>query len=86
MNTSSRDRYPGRHPTPLSTSSAPSNGRLVTLDDDNVAKGWLDQPSEKEKMKEESITWRSLPHRRQLAILTLARLAEPLVQTSLQVS
>lgn len=35
--------------------------------------------------KEEAmVTWRSLPHKRQLAILTFARLSEPLVQTSLQ--
>jgi len=38
-----------------------------------------------EKKKDEKVTWRSLPHRRQLIILTLARLSEPLVQTSLQV-
>lgn len=41
-----------------------------------------DNGSEK---KEEPITWLSLPHRTQLIILTLARLSEPLVQTSLQV-
>ena len=40
---------------------------------------------ESEKPREEPVTWRSLPHRRQLIILTLARLSEPLVQTSLQV-
>lgn len=38
------------------------------------------------KEKEERVTWTSLPHRRQLVILTLARLSEPLVQTSLRVS
>ena len=43
-----------------------------------------------EKKKEEGeeeapVTWASLPHRSQLIILTLARLSEPLVQTSLQV-
>lgn len=37
-----------------------------------------------EKLKEEEVTWMSLPHKRQLAVLTLARLSEPLVQTSLQ--
>lgn len=40
---------------------------------------------EKEQVREEKVTWASLPHRRQLIILTLARLSEPLVQTSLQV-
>lgn len=34
----------------------------------------------------EPVTWKSLPKRSQLVILTLARLSEPLVQTSLQVS
>ena len=32
----------------------------------------------------EQVTWRSLPSKSQLAILTLARLSEPLTQTSLQ--
>lgn len=36
------------------------------------------------KKKEEKVTWSSLPHKSQLAILTLARLSEPLVQTSLR--
>jgi hypothetical protein len=35
--------------------------------------------------KEAPVTWMSLPNKRQLAILTIARLSEPLVQTSLQV-
>lgn len=38
------------------------------------------------KKKEEAVTWSSLPHKSQLAILTIARLSEPLVQTSLRVS
>lgn len=37
------------------------------------------------KKKHEIVTWRSLPHKSQLAILTVARLSEPLVQTSLRV-
>jgi hypothetical protein len=49
--------------------------------DDNVAEVELS-----EKKVGEKVTWRSLPHRRQLIILTLARLSEPLVQTSLQAS
>lgn len=39
-----------------------------------------------QKKKEESVGWKDLPHKGQLAILTIARLAEPLVQTSLQAS
>lgn len=34
--------------------------------------------------KDESISWSDLPNKKQLAILTLARLSEPLSQTSLQ--
>ncbi len=37
------------------------------------------------KKKEETVTWMSLPNKSQLAILTFARLSEPLVQTSLRV-
>lgn len=37
------------------------------------------------KKKDENVTWSSLPHKSQLAILTIARLSEPLVQTSLRV-
>ncbi|PYH87593.1 hypothetical protein BO71DRAFT_454589 [Aspergillus ellipticus CBS 707.79] len=33
---------------------------------------------------EKAVTWASLPHKSQLAILTIARLSEPLTQTSLQ--
>jgi MFS family permease len=36
------------------------------------------------KSKRESVSWSSLPQKSQLAILTLARLSEPLTQTSLQ--
>ncbi|RFU28533.1 hypothetical protein B7463_g7809, partial [Scytalidium lignicola] len=36
------------------------------------------------KVEEKPITWSSLPRKRQLAILTVARLSEPLVQTSLR--
>jgi hypothetical protein len=36
--------------------------------------------------KDKPVTWMSLPHKSQLAILTIARLSEPLVQTSLRVS
>jgi hypothetical protein len=35
--------------------------------------------------KDELVTWMSLPKKRQLIVLTLSRLSEPLVQTSLQV-
>ncbi|MCJ1354807.1 MAG: hypothetical protein MMC33_004797 [Icmadophila ericetorum] len=37
-----------------------------------------------EKVKEKQVSWKDLPNKRQLTILTLARLSEPLTQTSLQ--
>jgi hypothetical protein len=42
------------------------------------------ETSKQKKRKEEVVTWTSLPHKRQLAVLTAARLSEPLVQSSLQ--
>ncbi|PBP20009.1 hypothetical protein BUE80_DR009159 [Diplocarpon rosae] len=41
-------------------------------------------PELRDEEKEGNVTWSSLPHRQQLIILTLARLSEPVVQTSLQ--
>lgn len=35
-------------------------------------------------VKDEAVSWRDLPNKKQLAILTLARLSEPLSQSSLQ--
>ena len=40
----------------------------------------------REEKKDPPVTWRSLPNKRQLAILVIARLSEPLVQSSLRVS
>lgn len=50
-------------------------------DDDNDHDGVLASADEDE---EKPVTWSSLPKKGQLAILTLARLSEPLTQTSLQ--
>lgn len=61
--------------------------RLAALDQDEVdAEGGAEiTPQEVNNEKEEKVTWMSLPHKKQLIVLTLARLSEPLVQTSLQV-
>ncbi|KAF8860717.1 MFS general substrate transporter [Acephala macrosclerotiorum] len=67
--------------------SAHSDGdRLAVLDQDEVdAEGGAERAVEEvNNEKEEKVTWMSLPHRKQLIVLTLARLSEPLVQTSLQ--
>ena len=62
--------------------------RLAAIDLDEVETGGGvaagDSPVVSEK--DEPVTWMSLPHKRQLIVLTLSRLSEPLVQTSLQVS
>lgn len=47
----------------------------------------LEQDGQSKKRMEstETVGWSDLPRKRQLIVLTLARLSEPLVQTSLQV-
>jgi len=83
MNNSSQADNPGRQPTSLSTPATKTtrNGAQYQA----VAEGGVGMADEVLNEKEEPVTWRSLPHRRQLIILTLSRLSEPLVQTSLQV-
>ena len=91
MNINKGTKDPERQLRPLSTNTpAKNNGdRLAALDEDEVAAeggvGRIPQVVNNNE-KEEAVTWKSLPHRKQLIILTLARLSEPLVQTSLQVS
>lgn len=43
----------------------------------------VDETEQAEAAKEKPVTWVSLPRKDQLAVLTLARLSEPLTQTSL---
>ena len=43
----------------------------------------IDDTEQSRTIKEEPVTWLSLPRKDQLAVLTLARLSEPLTQTSL---
>lgn len=43
----------------------------------------IDDTEEVEKAKDEPVSWSSLPHKDQLIVLMLARLSEPLTQTSL---
>lgn len=40
--------------------------------------------SEAQKEKKETVSWKDLPRKKQLVVITLTRLSEPLVQTSLQ--
>ncbi|KAF4125750.1 Major Facilitator Superfamily [Geosmithia morbida] len=55
-----------------------------THDDPVVARDGDDVDVEAKRQKEESVSWGDLPRKDQLVVITLARLSEPLVQTSLQ--
>ncbi|KAE8147963.1 major facilitator superfamily domain-containing protein [Aspergillus avenaceus] len=65
--------------SPLSSRSSHSRDIFDDRDDDNDS-----GDDAVESSREKPVTWRSLPKKGQLAILTLARLSEPLAQTSLQ--
>lgn len=89
---STNNQYVARQASPLPSNRPTSNNnglRLATIDHSNVAAeggvGEVENRSLEENEKDAPVTWMSLPHKRQLIILTLARLSEPLVQTSLQV-
>lgn len=72
LNGNSRGR-----PSPLVTSH-----QRFPVDEDSD--GDHDSESRPEEQEEKPVTWSSLPKKGQLAILTFARLSEPLTQTSLQ--
>lgn len=63
----------------------PSQRRESVIEEENNEDLQIEIPAT-EPEKEGPVAWSSLPHKRQLAILTCARLSEPLVQTSLRVS
>jgi hypothetical protein len=85
------DEYGGQHQKslvkPRNYSSFEAERRMSFVDD-------LDEDDEplrieipvRTEEKEKPVTWASLPRKSQLAILVLARLSEPLVQSSLRVS
>ncbi|KAJ5095981.1 hypothetical protein NUU61_005337 [Penicillium alfredii] len=68
-------------PTPLITDyhQFPSRNGYDSGDDPDAVPRRID-----EDQNEKPVTWRSLPKKGQLAIMTFARLSEPLTQTSLQ--
>jgi hypothetical protein len=63
----------GRSPNLIIQTNAESGTALPLVDD----------TEQTEAAKEKPVTWLSLPRKDQLAVLTLARLSEPLTQTSL---
>lgn len=89
MNDSTDTQDIARQATPPPRPAASNGLRLATIDYNNVvAEGGVHAVEDgalEESEKDAPVTWMSLPHKRQLIILTLARLSEPLVQTSLQV-
>ena len=87
MNASSDDKYPGQQSTTLSIGSNHSDAsQLAVLNYEEAQPEGVPTVAIEDEKKEEPVTWRSLPHRSQLIVLTLARLSEPLVGTSLQVN
>ncbi|KAF1953240.1 MFS general substrate transporter [Byssothecium circinans] len=57
--------------------------RLETSVQSGTALPHIDEIEQAEATKESPVTWRSLPRKDQLLVLTFARLSEPLTQTSL---
>lgn len=69
----------GGPPRPA-TQRPPPAGELSS---EEVSDHEQQQPSKKQS--KEPVAWKDLPRKKQLIIITLARMSEPLVQTSLQV-
>ena len=57
-----------------------------SLDEEDAGSLGLEIPPMKRADEGQIVTWMSLPRKGQLALLTFARLSEPLVQSSLRVS
>ncbi|RDW82629.1 MFS multidrug transporter-like protein [Coleophoma cylindrospora] len=73
-----------RTPSPAEASDAQRRLSFVEEDEDPLQIEIPPDPALPAKEKNDDVTWMSLPHKRQLLILTCARLSEPLVQTSLR--
>ncbi|KAI9641842.1 hypothetical protein NHQ30_009709 [Ciborinia camelliae] len=65
--------------------SQPLHRRESIIEEENNEDLQIEIPIAAKPEEEGPVAWSSLPHKRQLAILTCARLSEPLVQTSLRV-
>lgn len=75
----------GAPPRALESAPLITNHRRFPSADDDIDDGDLTgENGHTEREPEKPVTWSSLPKKGQLAILTLARLSEPLTQTSLQ--
>ncbi|KAM3435322.1 hypothetical protein MY4824_004903 [Beauveria thailandica] len=76
-------RDPDRRSTPRPSLQDP-DGVLPPAATGDAAAAAATAPTSKEQMSKKPVAWKDMPQKRQLAILTLSRLSEPLVQTSLQ--
>lgn len=70
------------HPEPETSTRSQSPTTGGDDDDDDVGEHPLGQ--HKQNKPKELVAWRDLPRKQQLVVITLTRLSEPLVQTSLQ--
>ncbi|KUI60569.1 hypothetical protein VP1G_07794 [Cytospora mali] len=66
------------HPTPETSGSQPPGPG------DNNPEGIPSPTDPRKKSKKATVSWKDLPRKQQLVVITLTRLSEPLVQTSLQ--
>ncbi|KAM3512146.1 hypothetical protein MY11210_004210 [Beauveria gryllotalpidicola] len=77
-------RDPDRRSTPRPSLQDPDGVLPPATGEAAAAAAATAPPSCKEQMSKKPVAWKDMPQKRQLAILTLSRLSEPLVQTSLQ--
>jgi hypothetical protein len=74
-------------PGPLVGESSQARLNRLSVDEDADNALRIDVPAQQKTiLAEKAVTWMSLPHKDQLAILTFARVSEPLVQSSIRVS
>ncbi|PGH10280.1 hypothetical protein GX51_00037 [Blastomyces parvus] len=73
----------GHSPAPLQLSTS-RDRRPSFAEEDEASVANAVGSNEDHQDDEKAVSWRSLPKKSQLAILTIARLSEPLTQTSLQ--
>lgn len=75
----------GAEPNSASETSRPPNSAIGGNSTAGIDQSTTDpRKKKKKKLKNETVSWKDLPHKRQLFVITLTRLSEPLVQTSLQ--
>ncbi|KAH6629219.1 major facilitator superfamily domain-containing protein [Boeremia exigua] len=82
-NDNESDEGPSHSLLPSELSQKPRQLPIETNVRAGTSLSQIDDMEQTEPAKEQPITWRSLPRKDQLFVITLARLSEPLTQTSL---